>query len=74
MKRYRVTVLSKEVSKKPSLDFYQRFTLMRSILIKFRKLRKENYKMYVSKNKGAPGSEMKLHSVFKDIKWKLRDW
>jgi hypothetical protein len=32
------------------------------------KLRKEKYKIYGSSFKGAPGSEMELNSVFRNIK------
>jgi hypothetical protein len=39
---------------------------MKSILDKHSKLRKE--KILVSSIKGAPGSEMELNPVFKDIK------
>jgi hypothetical protein len=42
---------------------------MKNILIKHRNLRKEKYKMYGSKSKGASGSGVKLNPVFKNIKW-----
>jgi hypothetical protein len=43
---------------------------MKSNLDKCNKLKKENYKIYGIKE--APGSEMDLNSVFKDIKWNKR--
>jgi hypothetical protein len=46
---------------------------MRSTLIECSKLRKEKYKMYGSSNKGAPGSEMELNPVFKEINTS-REW
>jgi hypothetical protein len=42
--------------------------LMKSVLNKCSKLRKEKYKIYCLSIKGAPGSEMELNTVFKDIK------
>ena len=41
---------------------------MMSILNKYSKLTKEKKKIYGSSIKGAPGSEMKLNPLFKDIK------
>jgi hypothetical protein len=41
---------------------------MKNILIKLGKPRKEKYKMYGSRIKGAPGSAIELNPVFKDIK------
>ena len=41
VKRIRLIALTKEVSKKPSIDFVLWFTLMKSILIKHSKLRKK---------------------------------
>ena len=35
--------------------------------MKYSRLRKEKYKTYGSKSKGAPGSGLKLNPVFKDI-------
>ena len=40
---------------------------MKSILIKGSHLHKEKYKMYGSKNKGAPGSRIELNPMFKEI-------
>jgi hypothetical protein len=39
---------------------------MNSVLIKRSNLSKENYKMYGSKRKGAPGGGMELNLVFKE--------
>ena len=41
VKRFILIALTKEVSKKPSIDFVLWFTLMKSILIKHSKLRKK---------------------------------
>ena len=41
VKRFILIALTKEVSKKPSIDFVLWFTLMKSILMKCSKLRKE---------------------------------
>jgi hypothetical protein len=41
---------------------------MKNILVKMSKLRKEKYKIYGWRIKGAPGSGMELNHVFKDIK------
>jgi len=40
---------------------------MQNILNKHSKFRKEKYKIHGSSIKGAPGSEMDLNPVFKDI-------
>ena len=40
---------------------------MKSVLNKHSKLRKERYKIYSLSIKGAPGSEMELNPVFKEI-------
>jgi hypothetical protein len=73
VKRVRLIALTKEVSKKPSRDFVFLFWLIKNILIKHSKLRKKKYKMYGSKNKGAPGSRVELNPVFKEIN-RLREW
>jgi hypothetical protein len=52
MNSFKLHALTKEVSNQPSLDFILWFTLMRSILIKCNKLRKENSKMYGASIKG----------------------
>ena len=66
MKRFRLIVLTKEVSKKPSLDFILWINLMKSILIKHSKLRKKKYKIYGSSNKEAGGTQ-ELNLVLKEI-------
>jgi hypothetical protein len=52
----------------PTIDFVLLLSLMKSVLNKHSKLRKEKYKIYDSIIKGAPGMEMELDPVFKDIK------
>jgi hypothetical protein len=52
------------------MDFVLWLNLMKSILNKLSKLRKEKYKICGSSIKGAPGSKMELNSVFKDIELK----
>ena len=49
------------------------FSLMKNILMKRSKLRKEKYKTYGLSNKGATGSEMELNPIFKEIN-RLRQW
>jgi hypothetical protein len=66
VKRFRLIVLTKEVSKKPSLDFILWINLMKSILIKHSKLKKKKYKIYGSSNKEAGGTQ-ELNLVFKEI-------
>ena len=68
VKRLRLIALTKEVSETPIIDFVLWLSLMKSILNKHSKLRKEKYKIYGLSIKGAPGSEMELNPVFKDIK------
>ena len=46
---------------------------LKSILMKMSKLKKEKYKLYSSKNKGAPGSKIELNPTFKDRN-RLREW
>ena len=67
VKRLRLIALTKEVSETPIIDFVLWLSLMKSILNKHNKLRKEKYKIYGLSIKGAPGSEMEL----KDIKLSL---
>jgi hypothetical protein len=64
MKRFILIALTKEVSKKSSRDFLLWFSLLKSILNKCIKLRKEKYKIYVSSIRGAPRSERELNLVF----------
>jgi hypothetical protein len=63
VKRLRLIVLTKEVSKKPSRDLILWLSLMKS-LNKHSKLRKEKYKIYGLSIKGVPGSEMEQNPVF----------
>jgi hypothetical protein len=63
IKRFILIELTKEVSKKPSIDFVLWFALMKSVLIKHSKLRKEKYKIYGSKSEEAPGRGMDLNPV-----------
>ena len=65
VKRFGLITLINRVSKTALQRLY---SLMKSILIKHSKLRKEKYKMCGSSIKGAPGSRMELNPVFKDIK------
>jgi hypothetical protein len=51
VKRFILIALTKEISRESSRDFVLWFSLMKNILMKRRKLRKENYKMYSSSNK-----------------------
>ena len=55
--------MSKEVSEKPSIDFALWLTLMKRILIKHSKLKKEKYEICGSNIKGTPGSRMELNPV-----------
>jgi hypothetical protein len=50
------------------IDILPWLSLMKSILSKHSKLRKEKYKIYGLSIKGASGGEMELNPVFKDIK------
>ena len=50
------------------MDFVIWLSLMKNILNKHSKLRKEKYKIYGSSIKGAPGSEMEMNPMFKDNK------
>jgi hypothetical protein len=68
VKTLRLILLTKEVSETSIIDFVLWISLMKSILRKHSKLRKEKYKIYGSSIKGAPGSEMELNPVFKNIK------
>jgi hypothetical protein len=49
------------------MDFVIWLSFMKNILNKHSKLRKEKYKIYGSNTKGAPGSEMELSPVLKEI-------
>jgi hypothetical protein len=52
VKRFRLIALAKEISKLHSIHPVMRFLLMKSVLMKHRKLGKEKYKMYGSRIKG----------------------
>jgi hypothetical protein len=56
--------LTKEVSKNSNRDFVLWLSLMKSILNKHSKLRKERYKIYGLSVKGAPGREMEPNPIF----------
>jgi hypothetical protein len=67
VKRFRLIALKKEVSKRPRINsvvWLLKFTLMKGVLMKRNKLRKETYKIYGSNIKGTPGSRMKLNPIF----------
>jgi hypothetical protein len=64
VKRFLFIALTKEVSKKPSRNFVFWLSLMKSILNKHDKLRKEKYKIYGLSFKGTLESEMELNPVF----------
>jgi hypothetical protein len=68
VKRLRLIALTKEVSKTPIIDSVLWLSLMKSTLSKCSKLRKEKYKIYCLNTKGAPGSEMELNPMRKEIK------
>ena len=67
VKKFILIALTKEVSRKPNRDFVLWLSLMKNILMRHSRLKKEKYKMYGSSNKRAPGSEMELNPVFKEI-------
>jgi hypothetical protein len=67
VKRLRLSTLTKEVSEMPIVDFVFWLSLMKSILNKYSKLRKEKYKIYGSSIKGAQGRKMEVNPVFKEI-------
>ena len=64
MKEPRLIALIKEVSEMPIIDFVLWLSLMKSILNKHSKLRKERYKIYGLSVKGAPGREMEPNPIF----------
>jgi hypothetical protein len=70
VKRCLLISLTKE---KTSRDFVLWFSLVKTVLMKRSKLRKEKYKMYDSCYKGVPASKMELNPVFKEIN-RLRGW
>jgi hypothetical protein len=67
IKRFILIALIKEVSKKPNRVFVSWLSLMKSILNKHSKLRKEKHKIYGLNIKGTPGREMELSPVFKEL-------
>ena len=68
MKRLVLIALAKEVSDMPIIDFVLCLSLMKNILNKHSKLRKEKYKIYSLRIKWVPGSKMELNPVFKVVK------
>jgi hypothetical protein len=50
-----------------SVVWLLKFTLMKSVFMKSSELRKENTKMYGTKNKEAPGSRLELNPLLKEI-------
>jgi hypothetical protein len=68
VKRLRLIALTKEVSETHIIDFVLWLSLKKSVLNKHSKQRKEKCKIHGSNIKGAPGSEMELNLVFKEIK------
>jgi hypothetical protein len=68
VKRLRLITLKKDVSETPMIDLALWPSIMKNILNKHSKLGKEKYKIYCMNIKEAPGSEMELNPVFKDIK------
>ena len=63
VKRFILIALTKEVSEMLNRDFVLWLSLMKNILKKHSKLRKDKYKIYGLSIKGAPGSEMELNRV-----------
>jgi hypothetical protein len=59
VKRFILIALTKEVSRKPSRDFILWLSLVKSVLNKYSKLRKENVKYMVQVLKG-----------YQEVKWK----
>jgi hypothetical protein len=68
VKRLRLIALTKDISGKSIIDFVLWLSLMKNILNKHSKLRKEKYKIYGSSIIGAPGGETEPNPVFQDIK------
>ena len=64
MKKLRLIALTKKVLEMPIIDFVLWLCLMKSILNKHSKLRKEKYKIYGLNSKGAPGSRMEPTPMF----------
>ena len=67
VKRFRLIALKREVSKQPTINsvvWLLKFVVMKSVLMKRKKMRKENYKTYGSRINSAPGSCMELNLMF----------
>jgi hypothetical protein len=64
VKRLRLTALTKEVSETPSIECVLWLNLMKNVLNKHSKFRKQRHKIYGSSIKGAPGSEIELNPMF----------
>ena len=73
VKRLRLIALTKKIAKQSNLNSVLWFSVIKSVLMKCSELKKKKYKMYSSSNKGAPGSEMELNPVFKEI-MTLMEW
>ena len=67
VKTFTLIELTKEISRQFSMDSVPWLTLMKSVLIKGSKLRKEKCKAYASRVKGAPGNRAELNPVLKEI-------
>ena len=65
-----LSLITKEVSEMPIIDFVLWLSLMKSIFKKYSKLKKEKYKIYGLNFKGTPGSEMKLNPMFNDLEFR----
>jgi hypothetical protein len=59
-----INCIDKGNLKKSTLNFILWCSLMRNVLTKHSKLRKEMYKMYISSNKKAPENMLELYHVF----------
>jgi hypothetical protein len=69
VKRFRLIVLKRKVSKQSGINsvvWLLKLTLMKSILMKRSKLKKEKYKIYGSRVqlKGAPESRLEMNPMF----------
>jgi hypothetical protein len=64
IKRFILIALTEEVSKRPSRDLVLWLSLVRSILKKYSRIRKENYKIYGLNIKKVPGSRMEPNPIF----------
>jgi hypothetical protein len=66
-KVFKTNLISKKKKKKPSRDLVLWLSLMKNVLNKNSKLRKEKYKIHGLSIKGVPGSDMDMNPVFKNI-------